>query len=300
MRLLCLHGRGTSAYIFRSQTGMLVLTAAFPLLQSYPQWLTTSTASFRFKLEHDDVTFEFVDAPFPSSPAPDIPLFYPEPYFSFYPEKSIASVHSANEWLQRKLDTDGPYDGLMGFSQGCAVISSYILYHQKNSPQKPLPFKTAIFICGGVPLGVLEDLGVTVPQEMHDLDEKTRVGLATAAAAINSMSSNGESRWVGPNGQTIAQKPDTAKALEADTMFGVDFLNIPKELLIKIPTAHIFGYKDPMYSSSLQLARLCEPRFRKAFDTGGGHEIPRGKEVSETIADLVRWTAGMSGKGAGY
>lgn len=45
----------------------------------------------------------------------------------------------------------GPFDGVLGFSQGAALAASLIIHHSKTRPQEPALFKIAVFICGAAP-----------------------------------------------------------------------------------------------------------------------------------------------------
>lgn len=50
----------------------------------------------------------------------------------------------------------------MCFSQGCDIAASLAIKHQNETPHEPLPFKGVFFICGGLPLYALEDIGLFV------------------------------------------------------------------------------------------------------------------------------------------
>ncbi|PKX98022.1 putative EF-hand calcium-binding domain protein [Aspergillus novofumigatus IBT 16806] len=64
MSVLCLHGKGTSGTIFKSQT-----------------------ATFRSHLNDLHIDFDFIDGCYPSTAAAGIDLFYPAPYYSFWEER---------------------------------------------------------------------------------------------------------------------------------------------------------------------------------------------------------------------
>ncbi|KAL8726822.1 MAG: hypothetical protein Q9181_005913 [Wetmoreana brouardii] len=269
MRFLCLHGKGTSAAIFKTQT-----CNCLPAL----------LASFRAKLSND-FSFDFVDGFLPSNPAAGIDLFYPPPYYSFWNTLAVADVRKSNSWLRDLLERDGPYDGVMCFSQGCSLIASFCLYHQAETPNLPLPFKVAVFICGGVPLQVLEDVGINVSQEAWDMNTKSSQALAEQASS-DAILKSGLNRWINVNGTTTPSdmRPDLKN------VFGLNFEDMPKHLRIKIPTVHIYGNKDPRCPASLQLVQFSDPTLRKTYDHGGGHDVPRKTDVSESIARLIEWT----------
>ncbi|KAL2048880.1 hypothetical protein ABVK25_010832 [Lepraria finkii] len=130
MRFLCLHGMGTSGAIFSAQT-----------------------SAFRSKLDPQKYTFDFVDAPHESGPAWGIEAFFPPPNYTFWQSIDPGNIAEAHQWLFSHIDQQRePYDAVLCFSQGCAVVSSLILHHNNEHPEQPLPFKAAVFICGGVPL----------------------------------------------------------------------------------------------------------------------------------------------------
>ncbi|KAL8965982.1 MAG: hypothetical protein Q9183_003586 [Haloplaca sp. 2 TL-2023] len=246
------------------------------------------TTSFRAKLP-SHFTFDFVDGFLPTSPAAGVDLFYPAPYYSFWNTLAISDVRKAHTWLRDLLARDGPYDGVMCFSQGCSLIASFCLYHQAETPLQPLPFKTAIFICGGVPLQVLEDLGIEVSQEAWDMNTKSAQALAEQAST-EAILKSGLDRWGNDNGSVVDETE-----LDLKNVFGINFEGIPERLRIKIPTVHIYGNKDPRCPASLQLVHFSSPELRKTYDHGGGHDVPRKTEVSESIANLVEWTASVAG-----
>jgi hypothetical protein len=65
------------------------------------------------------------------------------------------------------IQHNSPYDGVVCFSRGCLLVASYIWFHQTERPTEPLPFKAVVFICGGPVFSVLEDLGMTISDEVH-------------------------------------------------------------------------------------------------------------------------------------
>ncbi|KAI9810457.1 MAG: hypothetical protein M1827_006233 [Pycnora praestabilis] len=265
MRFLCLHGMGTSAAIFKSQT-----------------------TAFRSKLD-SSTTFDFVDGPCPSNPAPGIDLFYDPPYYKFWEGPSLEAIRGSHKWLLDLIENDGPYDGVLLFSQGCSLIASFLLYHRAEKGHLPPPFKVAVFICGGLPLGVVEDIGVHVSPEARDWDDRSKKGLAQQASSA-AILERGVQRWTNTN------NIDPSAPIDPSNVFGLDLSHIPSKLLINIPTVHIYGSKDPRYPASIQLSLFCEPAKRKTFDHKGGHDIPRTTGVSDSIAELVEWSAFMASR----
>lgn len=250
-----------------------------------------SSASFRQRLareiDPEDLEFDFVNGPKPSSAAAGIDLFYPGPYYCYWPANyTLDDLANARAWLKDYVARYGPYDGVMTFSQGCLLVSSLLLHHEKecasatdqySSP--PPPFKFAIFICGGVSLLELENnLDFTVAPELWELDKASRSALQ-ARAASSAILAEGSNRW----------RDDVLGMTNRSTDELAQMLKGPYR--IRIPTAHVVGSKDPRYFSGMLLANLCHAKVRKVFDHGGGHEIPRTEYTSSTIAQLIQWVS---------
>ncbi|KAK4134180.1 hypothetical protein BT67DRAFT_310543 [Trichocladium antarcticum] len=263
MKVLGLHGHGTSAQIFKSQT-----------------------AAFRAKLPKH-FTFDFADAPYPSAPAPGIQAVFDSGHYTFWPQPTTALIRGAHQWLADHVAAHGPYDAVMGFSQGCALISSFLLRHARETPDALLPFRAAVFVCGGVPLQVLADLGLPgVTPRAHEVNEVTGRLLKETAGRLSELAGDlskirpGVGLW----DDALGLLHDPAKLPEERDVFGLDFTVMPTEVRIKIPTVHVYGGLDPRWPSSMQLAYFCDDR--KMYDHGGGHDIPRSTEVSVKIASL--------------
>jgi hypothetical protein len=65
------------------------------------------------------------------------------------------------------------------------------------------------------------------------------------------------------------------------------------KLRICIPTAHIYGSKDPYHRQSLALAKLCESQWASTYEHPDGHIVPREKNVNLKIAAAIERTVRM-------
>ncbi len=187
------------------------------------------------------------------------------------------------------IEECGPYDGVLNFSQGGALVSSLLLYHHAETPHLPPPFKVAVFICCGAPLDCVEDVGIYVSPEAREWDESSKAELMQKASS-DFILRFGKERW----GE---QAFDPTVRRDVSNIFGINFTMMPENLVIPIPTVHIFGNQDPRYPASIKLAHSCNPLVMRAYDHGGGHDIPRKGEVSKKIADLIEWSAMMAKNG---
>lgn len=203
-------------------------------------------------------------------------LFYDPPYYSWYEGDGIEASREAYDWLKDYIAKNGPYDAAMMFSQGCVLGSSALLLHQEETPHLPPPFKSAIFICGGPSLGVLEEMGFHVSAEARERDIASRSALALQAGS-SSLMTKGANRWTGLGALSGGLSEEELRN------------EITSPYRISIPTVHIYGTKDPRYAAGVHLSGICEPEKRRAYNHGGGHEIPRTGAVSNSIAELVQW-----------
>ncbi|KAK5989547.1 Esterase alnB-like protein [Cladobotryum mycophilum] len=271
--ILCLHGHGTSASIFRSQT-----------------------AAFRSKL-NDGYIFDFIDAPFLSGGAPGIDAIYKTPTYTWWPQATPQAIRESHQWVATYAREHGPYDAVCCFSQGCSLAATMALYHAFESAtaiadggneKQRLPFSAAIFICGGVPLPALEDMRLEVLPHAYDINQRTGKLLHDTAGRLNELAANlrlikhGVGLW-DMNTSQLVHNPTVRP--DRNDVFGLDFTKFPTSVRIKIPTVHIYGSKDPRWPAGIQLAEFCDDRLE--YDHGGGHDIPRSTEVSSKIARMI-------------
>lgn len=126
MHFLCLHGRGTNSEIFKRQT-----------------------AALRHELG-DSHSYDFVDGTFPSALNEDLRELLPpdDETFAYCNPLSPQSCAKAFDDLERYVQAEGPYDGVMGFSLGATFVMSWMfkkLREQKDNKPVQLPFKVGIF-----------------------------------------------------------------------------------------------------------------------------------------------------------
>ena len=95
-------------------------------------------------------------------------LFPNDQYFAYYDPTNPTSILQAVDDLSAYVSTEGPFDGVMGFSQG-AALAAMLLARDTSS----VPFSFAIFLCAGLPFceaslrkGVLRHLDATVDREL--------------------------------------------------------------------------------------------------------------------------------------
>ncbi|KAH9905926.1 hypothetical protein F4778DRAFT_684058 [Xylariomycetidae sp. FL2044] len=102
MRFLCLHGRGTNAKIFEKQT---------------------SRIREALGREHE---FVFINGAVPSSPAAGFETGSDPPHFQWV-SSDWNQRHELYQGLVEFIVSEGPFDGLMAFSEGASVAAQLLI-----------------------------------------------------------------------------------------------------------------------------------------------------------------------------
>lgn len=202
----------------------------------------------------------------------------------------VESIKKSVAWLQNYIDKHGPFDCVCCFSKSSSIVVALLLYHARevaNGSTKPLPFKSAVFINGNLECSVLEDLGLPVTQEAKNIERKVEDMVKSKVDAMSNLASS----LVKPQGlwdDTSQLLHDPDELPEPSDCFGLDFTSFPPDSFISIPTVHMYGAKDPIFTSSIQLAYLCDPNKRVMYDHQGGHDVPRTPDVVADMASAFR------------
>jgi len=176
MKFLCLHGRGTNSDIFESQLGAL---------------------RSRLSPQH---TFDFVDGEYACSAAPGIASLYPGPYLTWFSRYEPERVNKVHDFLRSVMDEDGPYDGIIGFSQGASLAASFLLCEEsrraKSNPggKSSCSFKVAIFFNAVMLFSPSEDIGSDITEQIKQ-QEETYTGFLNGEPELQLPA---ESPWLSP------------------------------------------------------------------------------------------------------
>lgn len=235
-------------------------------------YISDCKATFRKHLNDLDIEFDFINGPIESTPAPGVDIFYEPPYYSFWKVETLEDIQKARQWLLGYIAQHGPYDAVLAFSQGCALALSTLLLHTTETPHLPLPFKAAVFICGGPPFSVAESVGYVVKEETKTRDLQSRKDLGSQAST-EAILAKGADRWDGSKKTRLSDEELRAE--------------IQGPVKIDIPTVHIYGDKDPRYAAGVHLSAFFSQDKVTMYNHEGGHDIPRKDAVSRKIALLV-------------
>jgi hypothetical protein len=146
---------------------------------------------------------------------------------------------------------DGPYDGIIGFSEGAALAAALLLEDASDEHRRYAPiFQIAVFVNAVNLLSPSTSLG----KRMLESDMQHAMDLFT----------KGDKKH-----NTLVQ--DCVYALSANTV----------PALITIPTLHIVGLEDDFRGFSEDLVKLCESGSAMTVHSTAGHEMPRGQKLEE-------------------
>jgi predicted esterase len=261
-RILCLHGGGTNARIFRSQCRVL-----------------STHLKGKFRLV-------FAEAPLSCNAGPDVLSVYKEwgPFKSWIPSAlgcPEVDNHTAIELfkgaLDRAMDEDddlgatGPWVGLLGFSQGAKMCASLLFLQQLRhmhgmKPSKRLDFRFGILLAGRAPLVALDmNLASLYATDGTDDESKNSAGV------------------VDPNGDPIQNNNSWLRRIS----YGYE-----SSTRLHIPTVHVHGLRDAGLSLHRKLlAECCEDGSTRLMEWEGDHRVPiKTKDVSVLVQHILTLT----------
>ncbi|KAJ5930364.1 hypothetical protein N7466_005857 [Penicillium verhagenii] len=256
-RIICLHGGGTNARIFRMQCRVL-----------------ESTLRSVFRLV-------YAEAPFPSQPGSDVTSVYKNhgPFKSWLritssdiahePHHIIESINTAIAtamYADSESGATGEWVALLGFSQGAKLAAS-ILYAQQSMQQRAGAntviwpnFRFAILMAGLGPL-------VWLLPTRSDICSSVSISAGLVDAACPS---------VGIDEPTIP--------LDSD------------DHILRIPTLHVHGLQDPgLRSHRALLNNYFEESLVSLVEWEGEHRIPIKRMDVDTVVQEIYSLAKLTG-----
>lgn len=161
-----------------------------------------------------------------------------------------------HEYVRAVVAQNGPYDGVIGFSEGAALAAALQLEEASSIDRQYAPmFRFAVFLNAVNLLSPSTALGKKMPE-------------VDARNAMDAFTGGGNKH----------QYPalDCVYALCAKTA----------PTLINVPTLHIIGLKDDFRDFSEDLIKLCEGELAMTVRSPVNHEMPRGQALKEVARKL--------------
>ena len=256
-RILCLHGGGTNALIFRAQCRALIK-----------------------QLRHE-FRLVFAQAPFDSEAGPDVLSVYSEwgpfrRWLCWPSEHRKLRSQDACSALDQSLDdairndnetgATGDWVAVLGFSQG-ATIAASLLYRQQVYEETRL---------------VVGTTSAHATQKLQPPDQpKFRFGILLAGSApLVSLD---------PNMTLSHSLLDAASTRNSRE---VDSGRVPGDRggnVLRIPTIHVHGLLDPGLTRHRKLFQhFCHPATRRLIEWDGAHRVPLKQDDVLSVVHQIR------------
>ncbi|KAF1829905.1 hypothetical protein BDW02DRAFT_573561 [Decorospora gaudefroyi] len=284
MRILALHGHGTSASILGRQLA--------PLTNSV--------------FKDDEILF--LEGQHECDRAPGISKLLPGPFYGYtkaYSPKAIREVHDTIEIF---IEDHGPFDGILGFSQGASMALSYLLQRRTDKPNDNLPFKFAIFFSSVAALSadenycrmILESITDEQKLAMSDFPSSDFQGLGSDARVF----CTSLARAI-----ISARTAGALQAGEENCFANGGVSHVPRVMhplfiheRVNIPTVHVSGRQESplLLGISALMRSLCDSEVVRQVTHGNGHDIPtRPADVQATRA-AIEWAVELGRGGMAW
>lgn len=206
-----------------------------------------------------EVLFDFIDALFEGAPAPGIKNFFEPPYFVWHRQWAPAEVSKVHDYVKAAIAQNGPYNGVIGFSEGAALAAALLLENAAGvGPLVEPMFGFAVFFNAVNVLSPSKELG-----RMFEIEER-------------------DSRKSFEEGNIDHGSPalDCVYALCSDAA--------PR--LIAVPTLHVIGLQDVFVEHSYDLVKLCRSENATVLTSSVGHEVPKSHDwdlVARKVDNMI-------------
>ncbi|KAK1710886.1 hypothetical protein CaCOL14_008404 [Colletotrichum acutatum] len=265
MRILALHGVGSSAKILETQLVGLMRSV---------------DASYEFVL---------VDGAVPSHRGPGMSPALSGPFYSHATGYSPTEIQAAHHQIAATVDELGPFDGILGFSQGASLALSYI-YHQQVNGEEP-DFKFAILFSSVVPFSADSTY---CESEIDQLCSYRRSGMHAKDLAPRQQVFNDCLVRTFQSALKIgAVLPDFNQDFFRDAGVMVPRVLHPMLLSerIHIPTVHVSGRRDfPFMHDMHEIGyQMCDTRLSKKLHHSGGHHPPKKESEIKAVVRAMEW-----------
>ncbi|EPS29489.1 hypothetical protein PDE_04439 [Penicillium oxalicum 114-2] len=275
MRILCLHGYGTNPEVLKYQISGLRKAA--------------------------DVSWDFhyLSGQVTCSAAPGIESVFPGPFYCYTREFDPEGVGASYALLEKSIEENGPFQGVLGFSQGAATIVGYLLEQKTAYPDEPLPFQFMVICSPTTPLssdsnysqGIFGSLGPesesyirsSQDAKIQQLPEPARTAVTAFTSVIDVASQ-------------VTQEP---RSFYLDHPMSKIPAVLHPDLLqtrLSIPALHVRGANEPsaMRNCGRMIESFCDTNKQRVVEHTAGHDIPRvGSELGRIIS-AMEWIVAQS------
>ncbi|KAL4887854.1 serine hydrolase FSH [Aspergillus ambiguus] len=276
MKILCLHGYGTNIEIMQYQLSGIMGGAD-------PSW------EFHFLQSETECP----------AASPELEKIFSGPFYCWSRLFDAESIGAAHDLIEEAIDEHGPFTGVLGFSQGAAIMASYVLEHAAAHPNEPLPFRFAIFCSPTIPCAADQSYCRCVFGSLSAEQERyLRSGKDDRIAQLPE-----------PVRLAIEEFVNVVKGAYSVTRESPNFyLDRPRHKIpcplhpgllntrFRIPTLHLHGKEDlpGLTSCGLMMESFCDSKIRKTIQHTSGHDIPRSKPEVTRVLSAMEWIIAQS------
>lgn len=225
------------------------------------------------------------------------------PFLCYNASFAPAEIQESCDLIDEMIETTGPFDGILGFSQGGSVALSYLLQRQINGHHPP--FRWAVFLSTVIAFSPDVSFGSSILANLTDheirllegypatdlstLHPSTRALCETTARTFYSAKTGGFIAPGTPAAQ-FAKRDDPSQPRVFHPALFTD--------RIPIPTVHVTGKKDDalMVDLSRLVQGLCEKSLVRSLAHSGGHNVPRSPGDVRAAWAAVDWAVQQSQK----
>lgn len=292
MRILCLHGYGTNTGVLENQLSALLSNADDVDCRFVEGEIESPKALSMYRLlDRVSVLLTLCEG---------LGAFATGPFWCYYDNFAPSSVKRAHQLINEIIEDEGPFDGILGFSQGGSLAVAYLLQHEIDHPDEPCPFKFAMIFSSIISFtpdesycmqlvnelteGEIEKLSAFPDVDFTSLPEGARTLFGTMARALNA----------GIEGGFLHEHPDEQVFRRRDSALIPRILHPSLiESRIQIPTVHIVGKMDNplMLEQSRLMYQLCDPKVSKWMEHSAGHDVPRMAADAKAAYRAMLWAA---------
>jgi pimeloyl-ACP methyl ester carboxylesterase len=204
--------------------------------------------------------------------------------------------------LEDTIDKLGPFDGVLGFSQGAALAIAYM--HRQEELKKLVPFGFALCL-SSVLAG---SANTTYLQGVIDRLRKHRGLFDTESSALDPSISSDECIFIDFLMRTIIPAKEKGAVLPNFDLYHYkngDPIDAPRPMhpqLLKervhIPTVHVTGRRDSdfMLNMSEVVLGLCDQNMVRKLQHSGGHHPPQKDTEVQALIRAMEWAMRESRK----
>lgn len=235
----------------------------------------------------------------PTNTVQGMPSGYPGPFYSYTTGYSPAEIRDALDDIDDFIQENGPFDGIIAFSQGGGLAASYILDYQSRNPNNPPPFQFAVLLSPAAAFSADEACCFPIIDELLGKDYESVKTFPDV-----------EFTQISPKGRLFTEylALTFGIGIELNAIQGSIKLfedrkseSIPRILhpsvtarRIGIPVVHYTGKLDweEMNAQSQIVRRLCDESMTLVHEHAGGHSVPSKRADVKALVSSIEWAIG--------